>query len=310
MSGASITEPGIYAMDAATYHADPCRPMSLSSTGARLLSGECPAMFLHARQQPVRKRAFDVGTAGHLMVLEPDLFEQQVVVVRGKTKDGRPSNGYQSADAIEQREAAYASGKTPLLPEEVEQVQAMRDAVWQDPIARLAFKDGATEQSLFWRDPEFGIWCRTRPDYFPRHGRRLVDYKTSTSANPRDFERRVHDLGYHQQAAHYLDGYEAVTGERPDSFIFIVQAKTAPYLVSTCILDAVAIEIGRTINRYAKGVFAHCLATDEWPSYRPDVAQRPRAFVVGLPAYAINQHEARVEAGDYEPPALPDRKAA
>ena len=277
-----ICAPGIYRLTAEQYHADPTAPMSLSSTGARTLANDCPAQFMFNRENPRTTRVFDLGRAGHLMVLEPELFDEQVVVVRGQTKKGEPSKGYGTADAIEQREAAYAAGKTPLLPEEVDQLRAMRAVVLADPIARLAFRGGRTEQSLFWRDPEFGIWCRTRPDYFPEHGRRLVDYKTSTTANPRKFEKQVGDLGYHQQAAHYLDGYEAVTGERPTSFVFIVQSKTAPYLISTCVLDQESIEIGRELNRYARGVMAHCLATGEWPSYRPDVAGRPRAFVVGL----------------------------
>ena len=116
---------------------------------------------------------------------------------------------------------------------------------------------------MFWRDSEFGVWCRTRPDYLPPHRRYLVDYKTSVSADPREFGRRMLDYGYHQQAAWYLDGVQAVTGDLPERFAFVVQEKTPPYLVSVCWVDADSIEIGRELNRFAIGIFAHCLRSGE-----------------------------------------------
>lgn len=297
-----ITSPGIYTMSSERYHADPCDPMSLSSTGAKTLVKECPAEFWHQRQHPEHKRAFDIGTAGHLMVLEPDLFADRVIVVRGYDKKGNPSEGYTSADAREQRDAAYTIGKVPLLPAEVEMVQAMRAALWTDPIARFAFQDGQTEQSIFWQDPEFGVWRRTRPDFLPNHRRYAVDYKTSTTANPREFKKQAHKLSYHQYAAWQCDGIEAVTGDRPERFAFVVQSKSAPHLPTTCWLDAEALEWGAKLNRYAVGTFAWCLTHGEWPSYRPDIAQPARAFTIGLPAYALRELETREQAGDFDPP--------
>ena len=80
----TITAPGIYEMPADIYHADPCPEPSLSSTGARTLANGTPATYWHERQNPKQKRVFDIGTAGHLMVLEPHLFDQRVEVIRGE----------------------------------------------------------------------------------------------------------------------------------------------------------------------------------------------------------------------------------
>jgi hypothetical protein len=299
-----ITEPGIYTMRSEIYHADPVPEMSLSSTGARTLAKGTPAAYWHDRHNPKHKRVFDIGTAGHLMVLEPHLFEQKVEIIRGVTAKGEPKEDYTTADAKAKRDAAYAAGKTPLLPAEAEMVAEMRAVLLADPVAGAAFRGGAAEQSMFWRDAEFGAWRRTRPDYLPPHRRYLVDYKTSVSADPREFGKRMLDYGYHQQAAWYLDGVHAVTGEMPERFAFVVQEKTPPYLVTVCWVDQEAIEIGRELNRFAVGIFAHCLRTGEWPGYRDAPGAPPRGFSVTLPGWAVAEHQQRSEAGAFQPPRV------
>lgn len=297
-----ITTPGVYTMDAETYHADPCEQPSLSSTGARTLADECPAAYWHERTNPPVKREFEIGRAGHLMVLEPHLFGDKVFVVE--------ADDYKTKAARDARDAARAEGLTPLLAKEAAMVAEMRKVLWQDPIARHAFEGGTPEQAMFWRDAEFRIWRRTRPDYFPPHQRYLVDYKTSTSANPKDFERAVWDYGYHQQAAWYLDGVEAVTGSRPERFAFVVQSKKPPHLVTTCWLDAEAIEWGGKLNRLAIGIFARCLRSGIWPGYTPEVGGAARAFTITLPHFALRDLAAREEAGLLEPPRIPDMEQA
>lgn len=289
-----ITAPGIYTMPADAYHADPCAEPSLSSSGARTLASGPPALYWHERQNPPVKRVFEIGTAGHLMVLEPEHFAARVAVIE--------ADDYRTKAAKEARDEARAAGLTPLLSHEVEMVRAMRAALWTDPVARTAFIGGAAEQALFWRDGEFGVWCRTRPDYLPPHRRYLVDYKTSVSADPRQFGKRMLDYGYHQQAAWYLDGVAAVTGERPERFAFVVQEKAPPYLCAVCWVDPEAIEIGRELNRYATGLFAWCLRRGEWPGYRDTPEAPPRAFTVTLPGWALREHEMRREAGAFIPP--------
>ncbi len=119
-----ITQPGHYDLPSDVYHSDPTRPMSLSSTGAKDLIYDCPAQFIWNRQNSVHKRAFDLGNAGHLMVLEPNLFSARTVLVQGYTKDGKPSEGYTSADAKAQRDQAYEQGKVPLLSSEMAMIRA------------------------------------------------------------------------------------------------------------------------------------------------------------------------------------------
>ncbi len=290
-----ITEPGVYTLTSAEYHGDPCDGPSLGSTGARTLATDCPAAYRHAMgSAPETKEEFDIGNATHLLLLQPGDFHDAVGFV--------PFDDYRTKDAQTWRDDVRASGRIPLLAKQHDIVLAMREAIFADPVASLAFQNGAPEQSLFWRDPEFGFWGKTRPDWLPEHRRYLVDLKTSTSANPEDFAKAVANFGYAQQAAWYLDGVEHTLGIRPERFAFVVVSKKPPHFVSTCWLDDEAIQWGRILNRYARGVFAWCNERNEWPSYRPVLTGQPAAFTVSLPRWMVRDLEAKHEVGAFTPP--------
>lgn len=305
-----ITEPGIYDMPAILYHSSPTPAPSLSSSGAHKLTFECPAAFDYERKNPVNKRVFDIGTASHLMVLEPDDFADRIVIVRGQTKDGKPSSGYQSEDAKAQRDAAYAVNKTPLLPDEAVMVHQMRAALHADPIGRHAFRNGKAEQSIFWRDTEFDVWCRTRPDWIPTKPSYLMNWKTAASANPDDVARSIFTLGYFQKAAWELDGFEAVTGERPAKYCLLIQSKQPPYLVIPVWLHPDDLAWGQKLNRYARGIFAWCSERNEWPGFSQTPGQAPRGFEdIRMPVWAVKQLEAKDERGEFAVPQMMEAAA-
>jgi hypothetical protein len=300
-------KPGIYDMPAEPYHR---HVGSLSSAGARCIVNDCPAVFRYRQDNPQNKREFDIGTATHLLTLEPEKFPGRVFIVRGKTKDGKESAGYASQDAKEQREHAYALGRTPLLPDEYDLVQNMRAAVWAHPIAGKAFIGGQAEKSLFWRDPESGVMCRTRPDYLPPHTRYLVDLKTAASSDPEDFVKSAADFGYHMQAEWYLSGVESLLGERPERFAFVVVSKKPPHLVTVHWVGADALYWGSVQNRYARHVFAWCGERDEWPGYVQKIGQPGEAYNFNLPVWKLKQLQERMDAGGFEPPAISMGQAA
>lgn len=299
-----VIRPGIYpGIPQDLYHREGCCDgPSLSSTGARVLATECPATYRYELRE--EKDEFDIGNATHLLVLQPEDFEKQV---------GRMSfSDYRKKEAQAERNDIRASGRIPLLPKDLERVIAMRNAIMGDPVAGMAFQNGEAEASFFWRDPEYGFWCKARPDYYPFHGRYLLDVKTSTSANPKKFENTIADCGYDQQADWYMSGVEAVTGQRPQKFAFVVVSKKPPHLVSVCWLkpDSQAMEWGQRKNRYARGIFAWCLKHNEWPSYRPVIGGPPAGFDVDLPQYAVRRLQERMDAGEFEPPSLDQKEAA
>jgi hypothetical protein len=263
-----ITEPGIYSIPADEYHAHP----ALSSSGARrLLPPSCPALFKWERDNGQgHKRVFDFGHAAHKMVLGDG---PELVVV--------DAADWRTKAAKEERDAAYAEGNVPLLPAEFETVQLMAAEQRRHPAA-FEPTSGKPEQSLFACDPATGVWLRARLDWLPdpSDGRmRIVDYKTTVSAEPAAFARSVAKFGYYMQAAWYLDIVHALGIADDPAFVFIAQEKTPPYLVCVFELDEYALRIGRKRNREAIEVFADCTARGEWPGYATEVA------TISLPAW-------------------------
>lgn len=287
-----ITKPGVYAdIPNEVYHADPVEGGSLSSSGARrLLPPSCPALFRWEQDNPpAPKRVWDYGTAAHAIVLGTG---PEIVVV--------DANDWRTKAAREKAAAAREQGAVPLLTHEHDQVQAMAAALRAHPFAsRLLRPDtGLPEMSMFWHDQRFDLWRRARLDWLStlhtKDGRLIIpDYKTAHSAEPDAFAKAAVDHGYDQQADWYSDAAKAVLGEKA-AFLFIVQEKTPPYLVTVIELDKVALERGRTLNAKAMDVYRECQAACYWPGYSDDVVLTP------LPAWAERQFETALERGDYQ----------
>lgn len=264
-----VTEPVIYdEMPVEVYHSDPVAGGSLSSSGAKkLLPPSAPAIFAYERENPpAPSDVFEFGHAAHQRVLG---VGPELVVVDSETWN---------TNAVKAEvEAIRGEGKVPLKPSVMEQIDAMEAALRQHPIASALLTDGGhPESSLFWRDEPSGIVRRCRLDWrpAPKTGRTIgVDYKTGRSANPEKFAKSAVDYGYHQQHPWYIDGLIACDLADSDAqFVFIVQEKTPPYLVSVVQLDAAAVRIGRALNRRAIDIYVQCTETGRWPGYSDDVA--------------------------------------
>lgn len=257
---------GVYAgISNAEYHADP----ALGSTSLKTLATKTPAHYLFDKSHPKFSDAFTLGTAAHSLILEDDT--SGIVMV--------DADNWLTKDAKAAKAAALADGSQPLLRKEWLQVLAMRDAVMDHPVAVKLFSGHQAEQSVFW--DEDGTMLKCRPDAW-KPGQ-LVDLKTTVNADPREFGKTAHNFGYHQSAAHYIDGVKAATGEELP-FHFVLVEKTAPYLVSVVELDLEAINIGRQLNDRAKRIHRECTANNNWPGY-------PGADLISLPMWAIYESE-------------------
>lgn len=290
--GVIVTEPGVYdGLPEDFYHADPVPNGSLSVSGAkRLLPPSCPAIFAWEREhgRPDR-RVFDFGHAAHKKVLG---VGADIVVVQRTAKDGSQSDAedYKSKSAQEHREEIRAAGKVPLLASEVAQVDAMAARLYEHPVAQTLLNPdfGRPEQSAFWPDPATGVWRRARFDWLsePVDGQLIVsDYKTADSANPDQFERVLARLDYAMQASWYVDAAIDLGLADVAEFLFIVQEKTPPYLVSIVQPDLLAMRTGSDRCRRAIDIYAECSAADHWPGYTDEVA------LVSVPQWYVRANE-------------------
>lgn len=285
-----ITKAGLYEVSEADYHADKniCPAPSLSSSGARKILAKCPAKFWWEQHNPKDKtEALDMGGAAHEWLLEGDKWSDRYYVLP-EDHDGRTKEGKKTvADMVEQ-------GKRPLKYEAFRAIKEMKKALEAHEYAMAAFEHGRNEQSLYWFDEEFGIWCRTRPDCLPNKHDIVADYKTTLSAEPDYLKRKMYDLGYHQQAQWYMDGIRKVGLLEKPRFLFVFQEKEPPYVVTCVVSEPDALSWGEIMNRKAKDTFGRCLQSGKWPAYTDGIIS------MGLPVYAEYRLQEKHERGEFE----------
>ncbi len=275
-------DPGFYDdVPEETYHADRA---SLSHSGAKTLL-KAPALFRHEQDNPpVFKKAWDYGSAAHAKVLGVGA-EVRAIPPSSLAKNGAAS----TTEAKAFIEQARKDGAIALKAAEVQQIDDMAEQLATHRLASELLSEGQPEVSAYAPDPETGILRRCRFDWLGTTV--LTDYKSATSSEPNAFAKAAKDFGYHQQHAWYLDLARDL-GHPAEAFAFIVQMKTAPYIVTVVELKDPAVRLGRERNHEALQIYRDCLDAGTWPGYVPDT----EFARVDLPTYAYYDTEVETAA--------------
>lgn len=277
---------GVYAdVPDLVYHRD---QTSLSSSGARLLlPPSVPAKFRYLTDNPPDpKPAYDFGHVAHRLVLGRGAeFSVLHPDIHGLKNDGTPSDKPTATAAWKQAVAeARERDQVPIHTDVYNHAEQMAKVVLTDPVAGPLFTNGIAEVSLYASDA--GVRLRARPDWVTTFGGErliLVDYKTADDANPITFGRVAHKYGYYIQMPWYITVSKLLGLHDYPGFVFVVQEKKPPYLVSVCELDAEAYQLGWEKMREAINLFAWCRHTDSWPGYAQTIHQ------ISLPPWAFAQ---------------------
>lgn len=265
MADPRITEPGIYSIPAADYLLDPVGPApSLSASIAKTLLGYSPHHAwwehprLHAGYVSEESEDFDLGKACHSFILEG---ESAFVIIDAKD--------FRTNVAKDARDAARATGKTPLLAHRWQAVQDMADAVrvqlgtFED--LPCPFTAGKPEQTLVWREGD--LWFRARVDWLHNGYRYMDDLKsTGISANPDIWGRTIWSAGHDIQDAFYRRGVKAVC-EVEAKMRFVVVENTAPHELSVLSLDPEGQALADRKVERAVSLWKACRESDRWPGY-------------------------------------------
>lgn len=202
------------------------------------------------------KDKFFVGTAYHMITLEPELFDKLFAVpptqpkYDRRTKSGKEAHDYWEAN-IYSPWVKENDGKTHLDLETFNQLSEMKNATLKNPKLKKIIENSAKEVTFFWRDEKTGITCRCRPDALSMEFGIVLDLKsTATGADFISFRKAMAKFNYDQQCAFYLDGIKKVTG-RDMSFVFGVCEKKAPFGVQAFAPVEPVIDVGRTLYRRA-----------------------------------------------------------
>lgn len=280
-----ILTPGVYEMDAARYHADPCLRPSLSASMARLLESRSP---MHAREAHPRlnpnlagdeaTEAMQEGTALHSLILEKTDLLEVCDFPDWRTKP-----------AQEARKTAISAGKIPVLAKRAAALYRCAERVSEQLAAHKeasdAFTNGKAETNLIWEDetPWGPIWCRSRVDWL---GANVIDDLKTTpmSAHPNSWGKKLTQDGYATQAAFYLRGCQRL-GLPIRQFRFIVVETKPPF--GLCVVQPAPdlMAIAEDAVERAMETWGWCLKHDRWPGY-PD-----RICHIEARSWDLAQHE-------------------
>jgi len=175
-----------------------------------------PALLEWRKNAPIDKAkldTFNIGTAVHAAILEPNTFDDIFAVA--PNVDRRTKKGKEEYAEFE----AGSDGKTIISNGDHKKIMLMRDSALAHPQFKQIYDHGFTaEASLFWADDETGLKCKCRPDFMLLDQPLAIDIKSTAEIHR--FARSIAEYRYHVQDAHYSAGLEKHYGESPD-FLFL-----------------------------------------------------------------------------------------
>lgn len=242
----------------AEYHGD----LSAVSKSQLANMKVCPQYFKFMLDTPQKStEAQIVGSAFHKMVLEPETFGKEFIVmplIDKRTKAGK--------EAYEQFIMSVGD-RNVLTQENYTKITNMVNALLNNSLAS-ALTIGEVEKSMYGEDEVTKERIKTRPDCFQTINNRLVisDLKSCNSAMQVDFTRDCVKYGYDLQA--YMYSYNAskvlnIPMEDID-FVFIAVEKDPPYLVNVFKASQDILARGEMLFREYIGMYHEAKETNNW----------------------------------------------
>lgn len=238
-----------------------------------------------------------LGSLVHEIMLEPEGFDPARFVEVAKVCD-RSAKGRELTWATDAEGWAWAVENTegePIPVGGLDDLRAACGAFFRNPAANEIWRVTPRENkeiSIVWKCPLSGLLMKARIDIMTEPGFKsehiggpwLGDIKSTRATSPAEFGRHVINHSYHGQAAHYVEGWKAVTG---DELPFFYAASYKDPIVPSVQLLRVPGSLLKSGNRLRmdliKGV-AKGVVSGEWPGYEP-VAPLP------IPAWAEDRFE-------------------
>jgi len=221
-----------------------------------------PKDFVTNRLKPwVQKDYFDIGTAFHSAMLEPEKFDKGVIhfpdkdfPTQTRIKDGSIGIGGKGNKAVWEAFKALPENKDKIVLSEAywnmvsSMMKSARDHKGFNRMMQL--DKGWVETSFYcryiWnkagqlekvepagkddkRTSPLEMLVRTKADFVHKERAYAMDVKTAIDVSPTGFAKAVANLEYDIQATMVLDLVTANAGEPYETFIVLAVEKTEPY---------------------------------------------------------------------------------
>lgn len=222
------------------------------------------------------KAAWNFGSAFHMFILEPDLFNNTYLIEPERVflKDVGREKYEEFKLKMEQIEK---SGSPVISSKEWETILAMRESLKENKKAWDLIEGGVYESSYFWVDSESGLTLKSRPDIL--HDKIYVDLKTCTEGSPDTFQREMVKYGNYIQAAMVRDSVEILKGSKISACINICVETTYPYSVGIYIIDPEAVQFGSDEYKRISLDLKHAFVHNTWDDYP--------ISTIGLPKWVL-----------------------
>lgn len=262
------------------YHKAP----GLGSTGIK--KAKVPSdykLHIDGKLPFTKTPAMILGTALHVLTLEPATFEQEVVIVPSEPK--RPTkaqlNAKKPTDKAQELidfwgswDAKHSHIETHISAGIMSTILNMRDELMAHPDAReiLEYQGNQYEHSGWYEDPESGLLCKYRPDV--RSDWCVADLKSCADASFGGFMKAIGNLEYHVSAAHYLEGEIQLDTDLQNKgfFRFIAVESTYPHRVAVYDISQSDLNAGYARRRKYINTIKQCTGSGIWPGLNNDQA--------------------------------------
>ena len=230
--------------------------------------------FITGEMKGQESDAMLLGSAVHMLALEPERFDAEYVVLDGPINESKKPPGPYGRDtkAFQKWLDAEMMQQTRkvLVREEFAESLAIAQAFQSHPeimaiMASRAEKLFESEYSMEYEigDDKVGLKCKI--DFVCPEARLIIDLKTTSDPSPYAWGWSAEDFGYHRQAAIYSDAMEAKYGE-PFRFLFGVVRSKEPYEAAVYELDAESIQRGRSEYEALIEEYVNRKAINDWLS--------------------------------------------
>lgn len=255
----------------AQYHADPCPTPSLSASLAKVLIDQSPrhAYAAHPRMGGLRREptdAMDRGTLGHRLLLGKGADVEELHFADFRTNACK-----------EQRDAARAAGRIPVLSHALAEALEMTDAHRQGLAAYGVHLTGDSEVAFAWEERVFcadvTIQARCMMDHVIVSDGVIFDVKIVASANPEVCAKNMSSYGYDVQHAAYtscLRSYRPELSGR-ERMVFLFCESEPPYVVQPIVPDGQFKALGQARWDRAVRTWHECMKSGRWPGYSDQV---------------------------------------
>lgn len=247
-----------------------------SGLAHRILSQSPLHAWTDSPWNPSRARddsdAADIGTYAHAMLLEGEHSNLAIV----------EADDWRTKAAKEQRDAARAEGKLPILARKIGEVEKMvsvaKSFIGGCEIATI-FDDGAAEQTIVFEDN--GLLCKARPDWLNKERSIGLSYKTTPGSAAPDSWIRTQLPGYDMGIVFYERAINAALGIEDAAVITLVQEQKAPWSCCLIGLSPAWSALAKGKLNTAIATWAECLNADKFPGYPPRICwAEPPAYLM------------------------------